>query len=186
MPEQARTLAWLYWWLAFPRTAFGAWCKVNGGARAEDNPEGDRAGGPAWEKEGIDQATYAAKLFVEVGDHCSLPTAGNPAPDGRYPAAYELKCWRWVLARPDVLLAPLGTCPCGPPAGTATEEAQGEVSRAAQALSFYRKRTWLATCVRELIQAAAHCSGAGQEHQHATLAGRPRGSNVGSCRAAGE
>ena len=44
--EQARARAWLYWWLAFPRAAFCAWCKVNGGIRAKDNREGDRAGGP--------------------------------------------------------------------------------------------------------------------------------------------
>eukprot|EP00959_Pyramimonas_sp_CCMP1952_P199506 4172899-Pyramimonas_sp.AAC.1 len=74
----------------------------NGGTRTFDVPAG-RPDGPAWEVEGAAMANFAGRLFETIADAGTLPTAEHPAPDGRYPKAYDLDRWRQILRRKDVL-----------------------------------------------------------------------------------
>ena len=91
-----------------------------------------------------------------MADAGGLPTAEHPAPDGRYPKAYDLPRWRWILRRKDVLVVPVDQCEygLGPADG-------GPADR-------YRKRSWLVTCVRQLQDVARRCS---QQHTHVELKG---------------
>ena len=128
----------------------------NGGTRTPDTPEGSPSG-PAWEIEGTQMAVFAGELFEVIADAGSLPTAEHPAPDGRYPKAYDLGIWRKILRRRDVLVVPVDQCEYG----LSPADASGPEER-------YRKRSWLVTCVRRLQEVARRCSGA---HTHVELKG---------------
>eukprot|EP00959_Pyramimonas_sp_CCMP1952_P318462 6663696-Pyramimonas_sp.AAC.1 len=58
-------------------------------------------------------ANFAGRLFEAIADAGALPTAGHPAPNGRYSKAYDLDRWRQILRRKDVLVAPVDQCEYG-------------------------------------------------------------------------
>eukprot|EP00959_Pyramimonas_sp_CCMP1952_P237843 4969896-Pyramimonas_sp.AAC.1 len=100
-------------------------------------------------------ANFAGRLFEAIADAGALPTSEHPAPDGRYPKAYDLDRWRQILRRKDVLAVPVDQCEYG----LWPRDGVGGYER-------YRKRSWLVTCVRHLQEVARRCT---RQHAHVEL-----------------
>ena len=100
-------------------------------------------------------AQFAGDLFLKIAAQGCLPTAEHPAPDNRYPKAFDLTAWKRVFKQKGVIIVPVDMCEYGL-APTDQPEAR------------YRKRTWLVTMVQGLQEVSRRCQGG---HEHAEIKG---------------
>ena len=152
--EDAEAGTYLFWWLGFPCGSFSPWMRRNGGTRTQENPEGEEEG-PQWERDGTQMAQFAANLFFTIATRGGLPTAEHPAPDNRYPKAFDLKAWKRIFKLKGVIIVPVDMCEYG-------------LAPSDQPETRYRKRTWLVTMVQGLQEISRRCQGG---HVHAEIKG---------------
>ena len=111
--------------------------------------------GPQWERDGTQMAQFAANLFFTIATRGGLPTAEHPAPDNRYPKAFDLKAWKRIFKLKGVIIVPVDMCEYG-------------LAPSDQPETRYRKRTWLVTMVQGLQEISRRCQGG---HVHAEIKG---------------